>query len=68
MYLTLNKLSYLILSYLILCVLLQPANNLKPQSMGYDLLIGQSHDFCKAYSLFVAREASFASRFYEAHK
>ena len=51
-----------------LCVLLQPANNLKPKSMESDLLIGQSHDFWKAYSLFVAREASFAPRFYEAHK
>ena len=51
-----------------LYVLLQRANNLKPKSMGYGLLIGQSRDFWRAYSLFLAREASFVPRLYESHK
>ena len=41
-----------------LCALLQPANNLKPNSMGYELLISESHDFWRVYTLFVARPGS----------
>ena len=48
-----------------ICVcLLQTVNNLKPKSMGYELLIGQSNDFWRANKLY-ARQKSCDYHYYQ---